>query len=143
MAHGQKNGGDLFGQFLLLFKKVDRNFEGEWSELHKCTNVYQLQMMLKEGIESSNSGDVYVDILEFPGNRELKVVAKEDPDATENSSSFDDTNSGYENTSGLSDVEVESQFFGDSDLTPPFDGFGSVFPMRFEFIWHFLTVILP
>lgn len=88
--------------------------------------------MLKEVVESSNGAeDVCVDILEFSRSKELKVEAKEDPDATENSSSFGDTISGYENTSGLSDVEVESQFFGDSDLTPPFDGFGSVFPIRF------------
>ncbi|KAL8487295.1 hypothetical protein ACS0TY_023830 [Phlomoides rotata] len=87
--------------------------------------------MLREGVESSNGAeDVSVDILEFSRSRELKVKAKEDPDATENSSSFDDTVSGNENTSGLSDVEVESQFFGDSDLAPPFDGIGSVFPMR-------------
>ncbi|KAL0432887.1 UNVERIFIED_CONTAM: hypothetical protein Slati_2623000 [Sesamum latifolium] len=87
--------------------------------------------MLNEGIEPFRGAeDVSVDVLEFSRSRDIRVEAKEDPDATENSSSFADTTSGNENISGLSDAEVESQFFGDSDLAPPFDGFGSVFPIR-------------
>ncbi|PIN01816.1 hypothetical protein CDL12_14762 [Handroanthus impetiginosus] len=87
--------------------------------------------MLNEGFESlKGAGNVSVDILEFSRNKDIKIEAKEDPDATENSSSFADTTSGNENTSGLSDAEVDSLFFGDSDLGPPFDGFGSVFPIR-------------
>ncbi|GFP93290.1 hypothetical protein PHJA_001473400 [Phtheirospermum japonicum] len=86
--------------------------------------------MLNEGFKTLNeSADVSIDVLEFSRSRDARVEAKEDPDATENSSSFADTTSGNENNSGLSDAEVESQFFGDSDLAPPFDGFGSVFPI--------------
>ncbi|EYU36689.1 hypothetical protein MIMGU_mgv1a006787mg [Erythranthe guttata] len=68
--------------------------------------------------------------MELSRSRDVVLEAKEDPDATENSSSFADTISGNENTSGLSDAEVESQFFGGSGVAPPFDGFGSIFPIR-------------
>ncbi|KAL3621641.1 hypothetical protein CASFOL_036553 [Castilleja foliolosa] len=87
--------------------------------------------MLNEGLKSLNeSADVSIDVLEFKQSRDARVEAKEDPDATEDSSSFADTYSGNENNSGLSGAEVESQFFEDSDLAPPFDGFSSVFPIR-------------
>lgn len=87
--------------------------------------------MLNEGTELRIENDVDIDILELSRSRDIKLEAKEDPDATENSSSFGDTTSGNENTSGLSDAEVESQFVGDSDLVPTFDEFGSMFPRRF------------
>ncbi|XP_057777418.1 uncharacterized protein LOC130995923 isoform X2 [Salvia miltiorrhiza] len=87
--------------------------------------------MLVEGYKSLKAAeDIPVDILELSRSRDLKVEAKEDPDATENSSSFADTISGNENASSLSDAEVESQFIPDIDLAPAFDGFGSVFPIR-------------
>ncbi|KAL1532742.1 hypothetical protein AAHA92_32713 [Salvia divinorum] len=87
--------------------------------------------MLVEGYESLKTADnVSVDILEVSRIRDLKVEAKEDPDATENSSSFADTISGHENASSLSDAEVESHFIPDIGLDTTFDGFGSVFPIR-------------
>ncbi|XP_047973307.1 uncharacterized protein LOC125215799 [Salvia hispanica] len=87
--------------------------------------------MLVEGYESLKAADnVSVDILEVSRSRDLKVEAKEDPDATENSSSFADTFSGDENASSFSDTEVESHFIPDIGLDPTFDGFGSVFPIR-------------
>lgn len=87
--------------------------------------------MLVEGFESmKDAEDVPVDILEISRSRDHRVEAKEDPDATEHSSSFADTISGNENTSSLSDAEVESQFIPDIDLAPAYDGFGSVFPIR-------------
>lgn len=99
--------------------------------------------MLNEGSESyKGTGDVSVDILEFSRSSEISVEAKEDPDATENSSSFADTTSGNENTSELSDAEVESQLFGGRGLAPPFDGFGSVFPIRFQIVLLISILIL-
>ncbi|KAG6391089.1 hypothetical protein SASPL_148838 [Salvia splendens] len=80
--------------------------------------------MLVEGYESLKAAD------NVSGSRDLKVEAKEDPDATENSSSFADTISGNENASSLSDAEVESHFIPDNGLDPTFDGFGSIFPIR-------------
>lgn len=88
--------------------------------------------MLVDGFESMKAAeDASVDILEISRSRDLRVEAKEDPDATENSSSFGDTISGNENTSSLSDAEVESQFIPDIDLAPAFDGFDGLFPIRF------------
>ncbi|KAL6578180.1 hypothetical protein OROMI_010508 [Orobanche minor] len=87
--------------------------------------------MLNKGFEYlKGAGDVSIDVLEFSQKKGVRVETKEDPDATENSSSFADTISGNENNSGFSDAEVESQFFQDSDLALPFDGLGSVFPVR-------------
>ncbi|KAL6527152.1 hypothetical protein OROGR_016242 [Orobanche gracilis] len=89
--------------------------------------------MLNKGSESLNlkgAGDVSIDVLEFSQKKGVRVETKEDPDATENSSSFADTFSGNENNSGFCDAEVESQFFQDTDLALPFDGLGSVFPVR-------------
>ncbi|XP_051126391.1 uncharacterized protein LOC127248215 [Andrographis paniculata] len=87
--------------------------------------------MLNERAQAlSSAGDGSIDILELSRSRDVRMEAKEDPDATEYSSSFGDTTSGNENTSGLSETEVESQFVGDSDLVPQFDEFGSMFPRR-------------
>ncbi|XP_047966194.1 uncharacterized protein LOC125210675 [Salvia hispanica] len=77
-----------------------------------------------------NAEDVSVDLLELSRSRDLKVEAKEDPDATEYSSSFADTISGNENGSSLSDAEVESKLIPDIYLAPACHGFGSVFPIR-------------
>lgn len=86
--------------------------------------------MSKEKIEDpKNTENVSVDVIEYAHAKEKEVVAKLDPDATEYSSSFADTTSGNGNSSELSDAEVESQFFGDIDVMPPF-GLNSIFPMR-------------
>ncbi|KAA8527245.1 hypothetical protein F0562_034658 [Nyssa sinensis] len=73
-------------------------------------------------------GHVEVDAIEFTSTTDIRVAEADNPDATDYSSSFADTVSGTETCSGLSDAEVESQFFGDNGLE--FDGFDSVFPMR-------------
>ncbi|KAL2459875.1 hypothetical protein Fot_54619 [Forsythia ovata] len=79
-------------------------------------------IMSKEQIEDPKSMEnVSVDVIEYTRGKDKGVVAKEDPDATEYSSSFADTTSGNGNSSELSDAEVESH---------PFDGFNSIFPMR-------------
>ncbi|XP_022849170.1 uncharacterized protein LOC111371417 [Olea europaea var. sylvestris] len=86
--------------------------------------------MSKEEIENPKCMEnISVDVIEFARGKDKGVVAKEDPDATEYSSSFADTTSGNGNSSELSDAEVESQFFGDIDVMPPF-GLNSIFPMR-------------
>jgi len=48
----------------------------------------------------------------------------EDPDATEYSSSFADTDSDAENSSGWSDPEVESKLFTENGVACPLDPFG-------------------
>ncbi|XP_061945166.1 uncharacterized protein LOC133669145 [Populus nigra] len=75
--------------------------------------------------------DVEVDIVTCTKINETKSALVEDPDATEYSSSFADTTSDPEKCSGLSEAEMESQFFGDSDLASPYDdAFSSIFQTR-------------
>ncbi|XP_065865219.1 uncharacterized protein [Euphorbia lathyris] len=74
--------------------------------------------------------DVEVDIITYKNINELRTAEGEDPDATEYSSSFANTLSGTEKYSGLSENEVESQFFDDSDLASPYDTFNSIFQTR-------------
>ncbi|KAL3835100.1 hypothetical protein ACJIZ3_009836 [Penstemon smallii] len=109
-----------------LFEEINGNFLNYKSNQK---NIYLKQNMTNERVDDSKGAEfVSVDVMELSRRRDVKLEAKEDPDATENSSSFADTDSGNEN--GLSDAEAESQFFGENDLAPSFDGFGSVFPMR-------------
>lgn len=74
--------------------------------------------------------DIDVDITEWRNNSDFRLAEREDPDATEDSSSFQDTGSDAENCSGFSEGEVESQFLGDNGFGSSFDAFGSVFQMR-------------
>lgn len=74
--------------------------------------------------------DAYADITEPMSSNVTRVPDNEDPDATENSSSFDDTASRSEHASGTSDVEVESEVRVDGGLASMLDSYNSVFPMR-------------
>uniref|UniRef100_A0A2P2JAL7 Uncharacterized protein LOC105628261 n=1 Tax=Rhizophora mucronata TaxID=61149 RepID=A0A2P2JAL7_RHIMU len=87
--------------------------------------------VLSEQIKASNDlVDVEVDIVACTNTNETGSAQAEDPDATEYSSSFADTTSDTEKYSERSDVEVESQFFGDSELASPYDELGSLFGTR-------------
>ncbi|KAF2300350.1 hypothetical protein GH714_012280 [Hevea brasiliensis] len=77
-----------------------------------------------------NPEDIEVDITTYKNINETKSAEPEDPDATEYSSSFADTPDDTEKCSGLSETEVESQFFDDSDLASPYDAFSSIFQTR-------------
>ncbi|KAK3003233.1 hypothetical protein RJ639_020088, partial [Escallonia herrerae] len=97
------------------------------------------QSKAPEGVE-----DVAVNVSEFSRSNGIRVPKAEDPDATECSSSFADTKSGNENCSGLSDAEVESQFYGDNGFASAFDGFNSIFPLRKKKLTsHWRTFIQP
>ncbi|KAB1213210.1 hypothetical protein CJ030_MR5G022387 [Morella rubra] len=74
--------------------------------------------------------DLDVDITGCTVRSDIRLPKSEDPDATEYSSSFADTLSNTENCSGLSEGEVESQFFGDNSLAPPFDAFSGAIQVR-------------
>lgn len=80
--------------------------------------------------------DLEVDIIGYTIKSDIRLIKCEDPDATEYSSSFADTTSDIENFSGLSEGEVESQFFGDNSLASPFETL-SPFPIRFAFVPYF------
>lgn len=81
--------------------------------------------------------DLEVDIIGCTVKSEIRSIKSEDPDATEYSSSFADTSSNTENCSGLSEGEVESQFFGDDSLASAFDAFSTSLQMRFVLIPYF------
>lgn len=84
-------------------------------------------LMNEENKSLSFLEDVDVDIIERRNNSGIRLAEAEDPDATENSSSFGNTVSDTENCSGFSEGEVESHFFGDNNV---FDAFSNVFQMR-------------
>nr|POF23508.1 hypothetical protein CFP56_40082 [Quercus suber] len=67
--------------------------------------------------------DLEVDIVGSTIKSDIGLTKSEDPDATDYSSSFADSASDIENCSGLSEGEVESQFFGDNGLGSSFDTF--------------------
>ncbi|XP_062090102.1 uncharacterized protein LOC133796551 [Humulus lupulus] len=98
-----------------------------------CSSNCEDNMMgFEDFINSQNKAarEVEVDITEWKNNSDMRLAEREDPEATEYSSSFQDTASEAENCSGFSEGEVESQFFGDNGFGSSFDAFGSVFQMR-------------
>lgn len=102
------------------FDRKSLHFSSEF-----CDSAYlKLDMFNEQPKPIKGIDEVAVDVTESKRNTDARVSAKDDPDATECSSSFADTTSGDENCSGLSDAEVESQFYD------PYDGLSSLFPMR-------------
>ncbi|XP_043722579.1 uncharacterized protein LOC122669790 [Telopea speciosissima] len=100
----------------------------------KCMSNYEdttfdMEILLDQHINTvEESVDTEVDIIECVNADDLRLAHAEDPNATEYSSSFDDTISGTEDGSRLSDSEVESRFCGGSGSV--FDGFDSIFQTR-------------
>ncbi|KAF8049149.1 hypothetical protein N665_2283s0003 [Sinapis alba] len=87
-----------------------------------------------EGTLTSVSGgeELDVDIVE-PDENNLATTDEEDPDATEYSSSFSDTESEDADMlcNGLNeDAEVESHYWDETDLGPAYDSFSSIFHYR-------------
>lgn len=75
---------------------------------------------------------------------DVAVNINDSTDGTEYSSSFADSASGNEICSGLSDAEVQSQFFADDGLASAFDDFGAMFTMRKKKLTnHWRTYIRP
>lgn len=102
------------------FDRKSLHFASEFCEsAHLRLDMFNEHSKPIKGID-----EVAVDVTESKRITDARVSAKDDPDATECSSSFADTVSGDENCSGLSDAEVESEFFA------PYDGLSSLFPMR-------------
>ncbi|KAA0044542.1 uncharacterized protein E6C27_scaffold46G002900 [Cucumis melo var. makuwa] len=79
--------------------------------------------------KANSREDLEVDIIEGSNKTDPKFCGKEDPDATEYSSSFGET-SDADNCSGFSEGEVETQFFGDIGLPPTFGSFSSTLQIR-------------
>ncbi|KAL3507044.1 hypothetical protein ACH5RR_032426 [Cinchona calisaya] len=110
-------------------RKVDKTFSGPDSKGLKFTKA-STYTMGEQTKPPKGTEDASVDVIGTKRNADNRLVAKEDPDATECSSSFAGSTSEEENSSGLSDAEVESQLHDHSGLVSPFDGLSSFFPMR-------------
>lgn len=102
----------------------------------KCTSnweatISEMEAML-DGQSKAPGGteDVEVDVTGCANIIDTKLAEAEDPDATEYSSSFGDTESGNEKFSGLSEAEVESEYRDHNSLDSPFDSFGLMFQTR-------------
>ncbi|KAJ4841936.1 hypothetical protein Tsubulata_014005 [Turnera subulata] len=100
----------------------NQNFLGNGVDLRSTGNC-------EETRATYDPQNVTVDIVTYTKVKERISAKAEDPDATEYSSSFADTDSDIERHSGLSEAEVESQFFGDSEASP-YDAFGSLIQTR-------------
>lgn len=99
----------------------------------KCLNDHkESKDVLSNGQTMSPKGpeNVEVDIVKFTTDGEIRLTEAEDPDATEYSSSFGNTEPDTERCSGLSEVEVESQYFDVNGLRTNCDSFGRLFQMR-------------
>lgn len=99
---------------------------------------YQAVDCMSKQAKATRTMDMSVDVLGSRRGADSRLAAEGDPDATECSSSFADTASEDENCLGLSDAEVESQFYGS------YDGLGSLFPIRKKKLTnHWRNFILP
>ncbi|KMT15508.1 hypothetical protein BVRB_3g058610 isoform B [Beta vulgaris subsp. vulgaris] len=119
----------------VLARKESRSFMRMPSKSLRCMSyedtLREMEAFLDGKLDNPQSTrDVYADITEPMSSSAIRVPDTEDPDATENSSSFGDTASRSENVSGTSDAEVESEFRVDTGLASTLDSYGSVFPMR-------------
>ncbi|KAL8140286.1 hypothetical protein V2J09_006307 [Rumex salicifolius] len=86
---------------------------------------------LNERSKSSNSTeDFRVDVTDVTNPSMDGPSGVVDSDATEYSSSFGDTASRSENTSGTSDAEVESEFWGENAMASMYNTYDSVLPTR-------------
>ena len=113
----------------------------------KCTSnweatISEMEAML-DGQSKAPGGTegVEVDVTGCANIIDTKLAEAEDPDATEYSSSFGDTESGNEKFSGLSEAEVESEYRDHNSLDSPFDSFGLMFQTRYAFHFSVLELI--
>lgn len=136
--------------FMDIDLDIKPHFTGEMAPDSSLTKPDGKGLRCKSNCEGTNTGtqamlddqnnapncpeDLEVDIIGCTIKSDIRLSKCEDPDATEYSSSFADTTSDIENLSGLSEGEVESQFFGDNSLASPFEALSSSFPMRFALL---------
>ncbi|XP_057808350.1 uncharacterized protein LOC131022835 [Salvia miltiorrhiza] len=102
-------------------------------ELMKYTKKYdhkvEANLVVKTNDVQINS-DVEVNITECTKSLGNELFSAELQDTTENSSSFEDCNSGVENVDAFGDSEASSDFRGDAAPALDFDGFGERFRLR-------------
>uniref|UniRef100_A0A803M5R5 Uncharacterized protein n=1 Tax=Chenopodium quinoa TaxID=63459 RepID=A0A803M5R5_CHEQI len=123
----------------VLAREKSRGFVRMPSKSLRCMSyedtLREMEAFLDGKLENpqTSRGEVYADITEpMNSNAAVRLPDSEDPDATENSSSFGDTTSRSDNVSGTSDAEVESEFRVDTGFADTLDSYTNVFPMRQE-----------
>ncbi|KAG7996481.1 hypothetical protein I3843_01G162000 [Carya illinoinensis] len=145
--------------FMDIDLDIKPHFTGKMAPDSSLTNPDGKGLRCRSNCEGTNTGtpamledqnntpkcpqDLEVDIIGSTIKSDMRLSKCEDPDATEYSSSFADTTSDIENLSGLSEGEVESQFFGDNSLASPFEALSSSFPMRKKLTNHWRNFIRP
>lgn len=107
--------------------------ESPSSKLMHCGNNFDdnptHNEVLSDGRANLRSG-IEDDVTECTKSGDHVLVEAECQDTTENSSSFSGTISGTENSSTLSDIEVESPFCGGNVFASMVDGYSRALPMR-------------
>lgn len=97
----------------------------------KCDHKVEEDLVMKTDEVQRNS-DEDVNITECTKSSGNEHFAAEFQDTTENSSSFEDCNSGVDDVDALGDSEASSDFHGDAASALDFDGFGERFRMRYS-----------
>ncbi|KAL2477870.1 hypothetical protein Fot_47025 [Forsythia ovata] len=116
----------------IVANKAGGNFAKELEdELLKytvnCEDISTMDAPLVEQTEEVHKiSDVEVNVTECTNSGGNAISEVECQDTTENSSSFDDSDSGVEN----GNTEVVSHFHGEAASALNFDGFGEIFRMR-------------
>ncbi|KAL5054103.1 hypothetical protein RYX36_034785 [Vicia faba] len=113
--------------------------------------VIKVESVADEKIDTSAKDfeDIEVDILSLTnkvdvGSNKTEDPDATDPDATEYSSSFSDTNSDGENSSRPSDAEGDSEFFGENGVAGPRDTARPGFrPRKRKLTDHWRSYIRP
>ena len=102
-------------------------------------NTFEMEALMDEQTEGTKrSQDVEVNILDYTSSGDDGLVEAEFQGPTESSSSFDDTISGFENGTTLSDAEVEPELHRNASSSVPFDGYNEFF--RIRYISFFLSL---
>ncbi|CAK9188244.1 unnamed protein product [Ilex paraguariensis] len=115
-------------------KENDRVMGGLEDKHMNCVSNYEdntfgMEDSLVER-EAHTNEEVEVNIMDCSNSGDNGLVEAACQDASENTSSFGDTDSGIENGAILGDAEVQSELCDDVTSAVPFDGFGDVFQMR-------------
>lgn len=107
--------------------KCDTNYGGSTLEVSGC---------VVEPLVACRSNEAEAGVTRFTNPGVDGLVKAECQEATENSSSFDETNSGIENSGNLSDSEVMSSFHTDGSSALPLNGFPDIFRLRYLFFLY-------
>lgn len=117
-------------------KQTDNEDLFESSADLKCSNNFEDHSFnmdaLLDPLQNGKMGDIEVDVVNSTDYK-VKLENEDDPEATEYSSSFGGTMSESDEVHGsnCSDVEVNSQFRGESEASMSFNGTSRLFPARY------------